>query len=570
MDIPGYEIGAPLGSGGFGTVYRARQLSVRREVALKIDSRALTTDRDRRRFMREVTAAGRLSGHPHVVAVYDAGVLADGRPYMVLELCPGGSLNDRLHGRGPFPAAEVRDIGVRIADALAAAHGAGVLHRDVKPGNILLDRYGNVALADFGLAAMPAPGMESSATRESLTPAYAPPEAFAMSEPTAAGDIYSLGASLYALLSGRAPHSPPDRQLSIAELMAAHRQPVLHLPGVPSTLVAELRRAMAYDPADRPPTAAALRDALAAIPLLAESPSAAHAAGVYGAPMPPVAAPPAAAAPTTAPPADSPATVPPAMASPATVPPAAVSPATVPPAMASPAAVPPAAWPPGSAPPAATPAPANRRLVLGAAAVVAAGLVGAAALLAIPRLTGTETAGGAQPSPGPAAAGGARPGATQSNGAQSNGAQGTAARYGVPTVSTGCPAATVTGGQAACTRTAECWGGIVSIAGDTRATRYDCRNKHTWETFAIAIMPRDGETWNLTELSRHPVVRKVCSRTVLLGSRRGAGLRPAQSRWDIEVLPPTQSAFGQGDRVYRCLATLGLDGLRGSSFRPIG
>jgi serine/threonine protein kinase len=129
--LRGYEIIETLGQGGFGTVYRARQLSVGREVAVKIDSRVLGSDRDRRRFMREVTAAGRLSGHPHVVAVYDAGVLDDGRPYMVLELCPNGSLGDRLGAKGPFPAAEVREIGVHIADALAAAHSAGILHRDV-------------------------------------------------------------------------------------------------------------------------------------------------------------------------------------------------------------------------------------------------------------------------------------------------------------------------------------------------------------------------------------------------------------------------------------------------------
>ena len=100
--LRGYEILETLGRGGFGTVYRARQVAVGREVALKIDGRVLATERDRRRFMREVTAAGQLSGHPNVVAVYDAGVLDDGRPYMVLELCPQGSLSDRLNERGPF------------------------------------------------------------------------------------------------------------------------------------------------------------------------------------------------------------------------------------------------------------------------------------------------------------------------------------------------------------------------------------------------------------------------------------------------------------------------------------
>jgi serine/threonine protein kinase len=198
-------------------------------------------------------------------------VLGDGRPYIVLELCPGGSRNDRLRHKGPFPAAEVRDIGVRIADALAAAHAAGVLHRDVKPANILLDRYGNVALADFGLAAMPKPGLESSATREALTPAYAPPEAFRMVEPTPAGDVYSLAASLYALASGRPPHFPPDRQLDIAQLMAAHLRPLPDVPGVPPALTAVLRHGMAYEPGDRPPSAAALRDALAGLDLSAPS-----------------------------------------------------------------------------------------------------------------------------------------------------------------------------------------------------------------------------------------------------------------------------------------------------------
>lgn len=98
--VPGYEVSGVLGQGGFGIVYRARQLAVEREVALKVDNRVLVSERDRRRFMREVTSAGALSGHPHVAHVYDAGVLPDGRPYMVLELCPGGSLLDRMRAEG--------------------------------------------------------------------------------------------------------------------------------------------------------------------------------------------------------------------------------------------------------------------------------------------------------------------------------------------------------------------------------------------------------------------------------------------------------------------------------------
>lgn len=264
-EVAGYEVLGLLGQGGFGVVYRARQLAVGREVALKVDNRVLVSERDRRRFMREVTSAGALSGHPHVAHVYDAGVLYDGRPYMVLELCPGGSLSDRMRA-GVLGPAEVRDIGVRIADALAAAHAAGVLHRDVKPANILINRYGNVVLSDFGLATMPEPGAEVSVTRESLTPAYAPPEAFELTEPSAAGDVYSLAATLYALLSGRPPRFPETGVANLAVIMALHRQPIPEIPGVPASLTEVLRQALACDPAQRTPAAAALRDALAALP----------------------------------------------------------------------------------------------------------------------------------------------------------------------------------------------------------------------------------------------------------------------------------------------------------------
>jgi serine/threonine protein kinase len=126
-DIPGHKVGGVLGRGGYATVYRAWQVAVGREVAVKVDNRLLLSDRDRRRFMREVTAAGRLSGHPHVVDVYDAGTLGDGRPYLVMELCPAGSLSDALRRHGPMSPARVRDIGSKIADALAAVCSLRIL-----------------------------------------------------------------------------------------------------------------------------------------------------------------------------------------------------------------------------------------------------------------------------------------------------------------------------------------------------------------------------------------------------------------------------------------------------------
>jgi hypothetical protein len=262
-DIPGHRVGGVLGAGGFATVYRCWQLAVGREVAVKVDNRVLLTERDRRRFFREVTAAGRLSGHPHVIDVYDAGTLADGRPYLVMELCPAGSLNDALRRHGPMPAAQVRDIGIRLADALAAAHASGVLHRDIKPANILVNRFGMVGLSDFGLASIISAHGEQTASREALTPAYSSPEMFRGEEPTVLTDVYSLAATLYALLAGRPPRFAADgRRPGLATIMSLHDRPVEDVPGTPPELMALLRAGLSPDPQARPRSAAELRDAL--------------------------------------------------------------------------------------------------------------------------------------------------------------------------------------------------------------------------------------------------------------------------------------------------------------------
>jgi serine/threonine protein kinase len=120
--IPGFELGELIGRGGCASVYRARQLSVDRDVALKIDNRHVADERDRRRFLREVTAVGRLSGHPHVIEIYDAGVLADDRPYIAMQLCPNGSLYEHVRDVAPLTAEELQRVGVQLSDALATAH----------------------------------------------------------------------------------------------------------------------------------------------------------------------------------------------------------------------------------------------------------------------------------------------------------------------------------------------------------------------------------------------------------------------------------------------------------------
>ncbi|MEU3647983.1 serine/threonine-protein kinase [Lentzea sp. NPDC034063] len=260
--IPGLTNLRPLGAGGFATVYTAHQAQLGRDVAVKIDNRVLVDERDRRRFLREAQAAAKLSGHPHVVGVHDANITGQGTPYIVMELCTGGSLADQLDRQGQLHPDQVRDLGIKLADALAAAHQVGVLHRDIKPGNILVDRYGTPKLADFGLAALLDAQGGSTVTRDALSPSYAPPEAFAMAEPTPQADVYSLAATLYTLLAGKPPRPVPWPITSFDQLGEILRRPVPAVPGVPPALHEALARALHPDANLRTPSAAQLRDEL--------------------------------------------------------------------------------------------------------------------------------------------------------------------------------------------------------------------------------------------------------------------------------------------------------------------
>lgn len=265
--VPGVRIEAQVGRGGFATVYRGHQMSVDRDVAVKVDDRRLADARDRRRFTREIIAAGAVSGHPHIVTLYDGGTTSTDHPYLVMELYPGGSYAERMKRSGPIPVTEVTDVGFAIADALVAAHEEGILHRDVKPGNILISRYGSPGLTDFGLAALPPAGESYSVTMDSLTPSYAAPEAFGGAEPTVSMDIYALGATLYAMLLGRPPRSdvtgasPPLTKLL---LLLNDPLPPAPVPGA-EELMPVIWRATAVDPKDRYASAADFRDDLAQV-----------------------------------------------------------------------------------------------------------------------------------------------------------------------------------------------------------------------------------------------------------------------------------------------------------------
>ncbi|MFG1679750.1 serine/threonine-protein kinase [Nonomuraea sp. NPDC049269] len=557
ISVPGYEIRGVLGQGGFGIVYLALQSAVGREVALKVDNRVLLSDRDRRRFLREVTAAGALSGHPHVVPVYDAGLLPDGRPYMVLELCPGGSLS----GQRLRPDA-VRDVGVRIADALAAAHTQGVLHRDVKPANLLLNRYGHVALSDFGLATMPDSGPDASVTRESLTPAYAPPEAFELAEPSAAGDVYSLAATLYALLSGRPPRFPESGVPNLAMVLAMHRLPVPDIPGVPPALTAVLRQALVSDPHQRTPSAAAFRDALTALRLDAEP------VGSGSGPMWSGSDPRSQGADPVW--AGSPNSVPSGA-------PGAGRPADPYQYAASQPVSPPGPGHAGQFDSRSVSRPVGHRrrsgggrdvrrddtvepvaprgvsrvflVIVSACALVLA--TGAGVVIYEHFTRGPETGQ-----------------APQATGTAARKSPAAARIAGVETYTKGCPASAVPGAKASCVRDSECWAGLVVSAGDTTARRLGCEETHSWETFAIAPLPADSLTYDQRDLARHPLVKKVCSTAVLLATRYGAAKNIAGDKWLADVMPPSSAQFDQGLRVYRCVGALAGAERSGSVFRP--
>jgi hypothetical protein len=539
LDIPGYDVLGVLGQGGFGVVYRARQLAVGREVALKVDNRVLLDDRDRRRFMREVTAAGALSGHPHVAHVYDAGTLPDGRPYMVLELCPGGTLVDRLREEGRLGPGEVREIGVKIADALAAAHAEGVLHRDVKPANILINRYGMVALSDFGLAAMPTPGREMSVTLESLTPAFAPPEAFELGEPTSAGDVYSLAATLYALLSGRPPRFPRSGVVNLAAILALHRRPIPEIDDVPPELTAVLRAAMATNPHHRLPSASALRDTLSSLPLNNHpTPPNALRSGVSSGRSASRGGFSARGGPLGVPDGGSLGTVPPGRAGGGG-------------RVTGPTLLPEPRRSRGQA-----------KVFLSIAAVFAVLMAVGVGITVWERGPGAGT--GAQSSSAPPSA------ATTAASARATTATAGAADSvgGVRTTTASCPAAAVAGANAACGVEAECWSGIVATVGSVTVNQVGCEQSHSWETFAVAPLPVNAITWNLTDLEKNPAVRRLCSLRVLLASRYARAKLVPAAKWSVTPLPPTKEAFGRGVRIYRCVGTvIGKEG-PGTYFRP--
>ncbi|MCC6832640.1 MAG: serine/threonine protein kinase [Thermoleophilia bacterium] len=265
---PGYRIGpyrieAEIGAGAQATVYRAHDAGRGRDVAVKVLSVDLAHDPTlRARFEREARLVAGLD-HPAVVAVHDTGEVA-GRPYICMELVDGGTLQARLAEGGAVAPQEAAAVLRRVASALDHAHGAGLVHRDVKPGNILIDRSGDAWLSDFGLARVAADAERLTRTGMWVgTLEYMAPEQIRAQRVGPAADLYALAAVAYEALTGR----PPFVRGNAADLMRAHLadapRPASALRPELAAADAVLARGLAKEPAQRFGTAAAFVHALA-------------------------------------------------------------------------------------------------------------------------------------------------------------------------------------------------------------------------------------------------------------------------------------------------------------------
>jgi hypothetical protein len=247
-NLPGFSYIRVLGSGGFADVFLYEQNMPRRQVAVKVMLSEVVNDQVRAMFQAEANLMAQLSTHPSILTVYQASVSADGRPYLVMELC-SASLGERYR-REALPVAEVLRIGIKIASAAETAHRAGVLHRDIKPSNILTTAYGNPVLSDFGIAATL--GESDSTEAIGLSIPWSAPEVLNdETSGTVASEVWSLGATVYSLLAGRSPFEVPGGTNRSADLIArigkARPQPIGR-PDVPPRLEAALQRALSKRP----------------------------------------------------------------------------------------------------------------------------------------------------------------------------------------------------------------------------------------------------------------------------------------------------------------------------------
>ncbi|MDL9935289.1 protein kinase [Gordonia sp. ABSL1-1] len=258
----GFADPTEIGRGGYGAVYRCRQPELDRDVAVKVLTDHLDEE-NLERFVREQRAMGRLSGHPNIVNVLEVGATPDGFPFIVMQYHPHASLDLRIRKSGPLDWHEVLRLGVKVAGALETAHRAGTLHRDVKPGNILLTDYGEPQLTDFGIARISG-GFETDSDLVTGSPAFTAPELLTGSMPSIASDVYGLGATLFCSLTGHAAFERRSGEQVVAHFLRVASEPVpdLSASGYPVEVSRVIESAMAREPEDRPDSALAYGEEL--------------------------------------------------------------------------------------------------------------------------------------------------------------------------------------------------------------------------------------------------------------------------------------------------------------------
>jgi serine/threonine-protein kinase len=264
--LPARYVGAQIvGRGGMGEIYRATDTTLGRAVAIKVlDDRYARDEGIRARFTREALAAARLSGNPNIVTIYDVGEWQE-RPFIVMEYLAGGSLEQRLRAEGAVPPRQALEWLEQAANALDAAHREGVVHRDVKPANLLLDRRGSIHVADFGIAS--AAGLDSLTQTGTVlgTAAYLSPEQARGERATPASDRYSLAVVAFELVTGKRPFEGDSAAAEAAAHVTGEIPSVCDVnPAAPCELDPVFARALAKDPGRRYPSAAEFVAALRA------------------------------------------------------------------------------------------------------------------------------------------------------------------------------------------------------------------------------------------------------------------------------------------------------------------
>ncbi|MFR9752696.1 protein kinase domain-containing protein [Nocardia sp. 004] len=262
LEAMGLSGAVEIGRGGFGVVYRCIQTTLDRVVAVKVLFPEIDAE-GRERFLREEQAMGRLSGHPNIVDILQVDVTATGMPLIVMPYCMRGSLERLLREQGPLTWSDSLRAGVKLAGAIESAHRARILHRDVKPANVLLSGYGEPQLTDFGISRIQG-GFRTSSRMITGSPAFTAPEVLKGEEPTVRSDIYGLGATLFALLTGHAAFERQAGERVVAQFLRITTQsaPDLREYDIPPDVAAIVEKAMSQNPRDRPPSAYAFGEML--------------------------------------------------------------------------------------------------------------------------------------------------------------------------------------------------------------------------------------------------------------------------------------------------------------------